>query len=99
MAKELPPYDPLLASPDRGAWVPDAAFHKELWRGAGNPGAILIDGQVVGAWKAKKSGQRLILAPASPAPLPPAWRPRLEAEAQSLAPWRQVASVQVAWGD
>lgn len=94
----LPAYDPLLASPDRAFWMPDVAFQKELWRGAGNPGALLVDGHVVGAWKAKKAGKKLQLSLASPQPLPSAWRARLEAEAAGLAPFREVASVQLLWG-
>jgi hypothetical protein len=95
----LPPYDPLLSCPDRGALMPDLAFHRELWRGAGNPGALLVGGRIVAAWKAKKQGSKLVLRLASPQPLPKAWRAEAEAEAQGLAMWREVRGVELQWPD
>ena len=57
----LPPYDPLLLTPDRATLVPDRGEQKELWRILGNPGAILARGRVAGGWRAAASGKRLTL--------------------------------------
>lgn len=48
----LPPHDAYLAAIDRRIIVPDAGRHKELWKAAGNPGAILLGDEVVASWRA-----------------------------------------------
>ena len=55
----LPPGDPLLLDRDRERLVPDAARRKILWRGAGMPGAILADGAIAGAWRARRDSSTL----------------------------------------
>lgn len=57
----LAPYDPLLLTPDRATLVPDRDAQKELWRALGNPGAVLVHGQVTGGWRAAAGGRRLTL--------------------------------------
>ena len=54
----IPPGDPYLQTRDRTMIVPDAKARKVLWRILGNPGAILVDGEIVGAWRAKAVGKR-----------------------------------------
>lgn len=54
----LPPGDPYLQTRDRTMIVPDARARKVLWRVLGNPGAVLLDGEIVGAWRAKAVGKR-----------------------------------------
>src|SRR5437879_1768094 len=46
----LPPGDPYLQTRDRKLIVPDAAARKVLWRILGNPGAVLVDGEIAGVW-------------------------------------------------
>ncbi|NES16633.1 MULTISPECIES: winged helix DNA-binding domain-containing protein [Micromonospora] len=55
----LGPFDLFLQAKDRATLVPDAAHAKELWPVLGRPGAVLIDGALVGTWRARKSGNRM----------------------------------------
>jgi hypothetical protein len=65
-----------------------------VWRVIGSPGIVLADGRLAALWRPKKSGRRLELAVE-----PLEWSaddlPRVEAEAQRMAPWRDVAEVTV----
>ena len=54
----VPPMDPLLQARDRDLLVPDKAQQKEIWRLLGNPGALLIDGEIAGVWRAKMAGRK-----------------------------------------
>ncbi len=53
----LPPMDPLLQARDRDLLVPDRARQKEVWKVLGNPGALLLDGEIAGVWRAKMAGR------------------------------------------
>ncbi|MFI6815677.1 winged helix DNA-binding domain-containing protein [Nonomuraea sp. NPDC050328] len=55
----VPPHDPYLQARDRGVLVPDRERQKVLWRRAGSPGAVLVDGEVRGVWRAKVRGRKL----------------------------------------
>lgn len=56
----LPPSDPYLQARDRALVVPDPAARKVLWPALGPPGAVLVDGEIVGAWRARATGRRLL---------------------------------------
>ena len=50
----LPPFDPFLQARDRDVLLPDKSHRKVLWRGLpGAPGAVLIDNEIAGVWKAR----------------------------------------------
>ena len=55
----LPPFDPWLQARDRELIVPGEKHRKELWKILGNPGAVLVDGEVAGTWRAKATKTRL----------------------------------------
>lgn len=55
----LPPGDPFLRGGDRALLVPDPDRRKEVWKILGNPGALVVDAEVVGTWRAKKKAKAL----------------------------------------
>ena len=55
----LGPYDPFLQLRDRGLLVPDAPRRTALWPTIGRPGAVVVDGELLGTWRPKTTGERL----------------------------------------
>lgn len=55
----LAAYDPYLGLYDRELILGDKAKQRKLWQTTANPGAILLDGEVIGYWRKKKSGKKL----------------------------------------
>src|SRR5207253_9651544 len=47
----LPAGDPFLASADRAYLVPQPRFRSELWPNSVWPGALLVNGGLVGTWR------------------------------------------------
>ena len=95
----LPPHDPYLQLRDRAALLPDPAQQRHLWRAAGNPGALLVDGRLLAAWHPQKTGRRLRLIVEPFSPLSRAVLAQVEAEAWTLAPFRGCTSVVLELGD
>jgi len=56
----LPAMDPLLQARDRDLLVPERAQQKEIWKLLGNPGALLVDGEIAGVWRAKMAGRKRV---------------------------------------
>ncbi|MEU7905950.1 DNA glycosylase AlkZ-like family protein [Actinoplanes sp. NPDC049118] len=56
----LPAMDALLQARDRDLLVPERARQKELWKLLGNPGALLIDGEIAGVWRARLAGRKRV---------------------------------------
>ncbi|GAA3910004.1 DNA glycosylase AlkZ-like family protein [Actinoplanes auranticolor] len=56
----LPAMDPLLQARDRDVLVPDRARQKEIWKLLGNPGVLLVDGEIAGVWRAKMAGKKRV---------------------------------------
>ena len=46
--------------------VPEAAARKTLWPALGAPGAVLVDGEIAGAWRARAAGKRRLRIAVSP---------------------------------
>lgn len=57
----LGPYDPYLQLRGRDVLAPDASRRKQLWPVLGRPGAIVADGELLGTWRARTTGNKLTL--------------------------------------
>lgn len=86
----LGPYDPYLQLRDRELLVPDAARRKALWPVLGRPGAIVLDGGIVGLWRPSTAGSKLRIRVEHWQPPTAAPREALEVEATRLAEHRGV---------
>jgi hypothetical protein len=93
----LPPNDPYLVQPDRELLVPDRARRGEIWRAAGAPGVLLVDGEVAGTWRSRKAGRRLEVAVRPFAALPASARSRTAALADDLAGFRECETAALTW--
>jgi hypothetical protein len=92
----IPPMDPFLQARDRDLLVPDRAHQKEVWRVLGNPGAVLVDGEVAGVWRAKMAGRKRVdLTVTQFTRLSATHRKKLETESAEVARGRGVADVTV----
>ncbi|MEU8217761.1 winged helix DNA-binding domain-containing protein [Micromonospora taraxaci] len=87
----LGPYDLFLQAKDRATLVPDAARAKELWPVLGRPGAVLVDGELVGTWRPRKSGRTFTVAVHPWQRLSGATRDAITAQAEHLAAHRAVS--------
>lgn len=56
----LPTSDPFLQERNKLMLVPDKTHHKAMWPAIGQPGAVLVDGDVAGIWRTKASGRKKI---------------------------------------
>ncbi len=52
----LAPFDLYLQARDRPLLVADPVRAKDLWRTLGRPGGVLVDGEIAGTWRARRSG-------------------------------------------
>ncbi|WP_166659482.1 winged helix DNA-binding domain-containing protein [Labedaea rhizosphaerae] len=98
LVRLLPPFDPLLQPRERELIVPDEAQRKNLWRMIGNPGAIVVDGDVLGAWKAKLARKRLAVTVEEFVPLPRTVKKKIEQEADRVAVARGIEGADVSYG-
>jgi hypothetical protein len=84
--------DPLSTSRDRELLVPDPAVRRRIWTVLGGPGAMLVDGQIGGLWRAAKKAGRLQVTVELLADLSAAAKDELLAEAERIAPFRGAAT-------
>ncbi|HWC84159.1 MAG TPA: crosslink repair DNA glycosylase YcaQ family protein [Pseudonocardiaceae bacterium] len=91
----LPPLDPYLQARDRDLIVPDPARQREVWRILGNPGAVYVNGELVGVWRAKTAGKTLNVAVDPLAKLSTKDKKALESEAHHLAATRALPNATV----
>jgi hypothetical protein len=89
-------FDPFLQARDRDLIVPDKALQKALWPVLGRPGALFVDGDVVGTWRPKTSGSKLTLTVEAYVPLPASTWKSVEVEADRIAAVRGAKTVTVA---
>ncbi len=96
LVRLLPPSDPYLQARDRALLVPDEAHRKTVWRVLANPGAVLVDGEVAGVWRARMRGKaRLELTVTPLAVLSSSRRHAIEVEAATVATVRGATDVDV----
>lgn len=94
----VPPMDALLQARDRDLLVPDKARHKEVWRILGNPGVLLVDGDIAGVWRAKMAGRKRVDLTVTPfGTFDAAVRKAVETESAQVARAREVPDVTVSY--
>ena len=94
----VPAMDPLLQARDRDVLVPGRAQQKEVWRTLGNPGVLLVDGEIAGVWRAKMAGKKRVDLTVTPfGPLPAAARKALDAESAVVARARGASDATIAY--
>jgi hypothetical protein len=94
----LPGMDPLLQARDRDLLVPPKDLQKEVWRILGNPGVVLLDGEIAGIWRAKLAGKKRVDLTVTPfVKLTAAQRSAIEEESAHVARGRGVPSATVAF--
>jgi hypothetical protein len=86
-------FDPYLQARDRDLIVPDKAVQKALWPVLGRPGALFVDGEIVGTWRPRAAGRKLTVTVEAFVPLPPSVWEQIEAEAQRVGAVRGAAAV------
>jgi len=87
----LGPFDLFLQARDRTTIVPDSAHAKQLWPVLGRPGAVLAGGELVGAWRPRKSGNKFTVAVQPWRKLASALRQDITEQAERLAAYRDIA--------
>lgn len=94
----LPPRDPYTQLRDRET-ILDKAHHRDVWRTSGDPGTVLVDGEIVGIWRPRKRGRELRLELTSFQALSRRRKDALAAEAERIGPLREASSVAVDFAD
>ncbi|MEO3747687.1 winged helix DNA-binding domain-containing protein [Plantactinospora sp. B5E13] len=94
----LGPYDLFLQARDRETLVTDPARAKELWPVLGRPGAVLVDGELVGSWRPRKSGRTFTVTVQPWRRLSTATRSSVTEQAERLAAYRGVPLAGVEFG-
>ncbi|MEV0387073.1 winged helix DNA-binding domain-containing protein [Nonomuraea sp. NPDC050643] len=87
----LPPHDPYLQARDRRTLLPDRAWHQRVWRTVGNPGVILVDGEIRALWRPEARSGRLGLTLEPLRAIGRAHRAPIEEEAARVARHRGLA--------
>jgi hypothetical protein len=93
----LGPFDLFLQARDRPLLVSDRARAKELWPVLGRPGAVLVDGEILGTWRPRQASGKLKIQFELWAPVPPTVRGAIAAEAGRLASHRGVQLGDLLW--
>jgi Winged helix DNA-binding domain len=86
----LGPFDLFLQARDRTLLVDDPARAKALWPVLGRPGAVLVDGEIAGMWRPRKSGKSFRVQVDLCARASTAVRKAISEQAERLAAYRQI---------
>ncbi len=92
------PYDPHLQLRDRELLVSDAARRKLLWPVLGRLGAVVVDGEVVGTWRPRATGRKLMVRVEPWRSFSAGDRAGVEEQAERLADHRHLTLAEVAEG-
>lgn len=95
----LPPHDPYLLQLDREVLLSDKTERRKAWRSTGNPGVVLVDGQVVAVWRPKKKGNRLTVSVEPLSALTERARSDITAEVGLIAPFRGCTTAETVFAD
>lgn len=93
-ARLLPPRDPYTQLRDRET-ILAKEHHRQLWRTVGEPGTVLVDGEVAGTWRPRKAGTRLTITISPFGPVPTRAASLLRGEAEQVATLRGASSADV----
>ena len=91
----LGPYDLFLQARDRDLLVPDPDGARSMWPALGRPGGVLVDGDLVGSWRARKAGKRLTVTLQPWRRLSSPERAAVEEQAERLAAHRDARLAEV----
>lgn len=94
----LGPFDLFLQARDRPLLVEDRARSKAMWPVLGRPGALLLDGEIVGTWRPRKSGKSFRVTVEPWVPASARVRAAISEQAGRLAAHRRVALAGVDMG-
>ncbi|WP_264159671.1 winged helix DNA-binding domain-containing protein [Actinomadura montaniterrae] len=92
--RTAPPRDPYTQLRDRETII-DKQYHRDVWRAVGDPGTVLVDGEIAGVWRPRKSERKLTIRVTSFGSLPARNKKPLQAEAEQVATLRGASSVDV----
>ena len=95
----LPGQDPYLQQRDRATVLPKEAHRRKLWQAIRGPGAVLVDGEIVGTWRARTKGTRLELTIEPFGKLPRPAHEAIATEAETIAPFRGAETADVTIAD
>lgn len=88
----LPPRDPYTQLRDRDTII-EKKYQRDVWKTVGAPGAVLVDGEVTGIWRPRKSGRNLHIEFSTFADLTSDLREAVALEARAIGPLRGAATV------
>jgi hypothetical protein len=94
----LGPFDLFVQAKDRSLLVDDRGRTKALWPVLGRPGGVLVDGEIAGMWRPRKSGAKLHVQVELWSHDSPSARQAISAQAERLAVFRGVRLGTVAFG-
>ena len=98
-ARLLPAHDPYLQLRDHAVLIANPKIQRQLWRTAGSPGLILMDGQPAALWRMRKQGTapscRLIISVTLFAAVTASARGLIQEEALGIAAVRNCADAVV----
>jgi hypothetical protein len=87
----LPPFDPYLDQRDRDTLFADPELRARARTGIGNPGVVLVDGDIAGLWRPAKKGKRLVVTVEPVTDQAHGAADAIAAEAERIAPHRGCA--------